>query len=156
MVAWVRTVLVWLLVLALPAQGAAAATMALCGPGHAARTLAHQHDQAMAQPARQVHQHGQHESPAPHNPVLAAPADSDDQVRGQVAPAGQAKPASLAQVEQHKCSACASCCSAAAIFSAGLIVPSPDFTPTVFMAVVATVEPFTTAGPDRPPRLLLV
>jgi len=30
----VRTLLIWLLVLAVPAQGAAAATMAFCGPNH--------------------------------------------------------------------------------------------------------------------------
>lgn len=160
MLAWVRTVLVWLLVLALPAQGAAAATMALCGPGHAARTLAHEHGKAMAQQAWQVLQHvhvqGQAASRDSHQHVHTSPQPSGDQTRDQVEPVAQAKLPNLAQAEQHKCSVCASCCSAAALFSVELIVPTPEFTPTIFMAVVATVEPFASAGPDRPPRRLLV
>ena len=156
MVTWVRTVLVWLLVLALPAQGAAAATMALCGPGHAARTIGHQHEPAMAVQSPRMHPHGHAASPEPHHHAHAVVADMGnvgDPLRSQAEMAGQAQLSNLAPGDQHKCSACASCCSAAAVLSAGLILTTPDFTPTVFMAIVAAVEPFTTAGPDRPPRL---
>jgi hypothetical protein len=62
----------------------------------------------------------------------------------------------LAHADKHKCSACASCCSAALIGNTVLRVPAPEVTPTVFNSVVPTVEKFSSSGPDRPPRVLVV
>lgn len=69
---------------------------------------------------------------------------------------GDVSPKKLAHADEHKCSACASCCSAAVIGSTVLNVPAPGVTPTVFSAVVPTVEKFSSDGPDRPPRVLIV
>ena len=121
---FVRSLLLWLLVLAVPAQGMAAAAMVFCGPNHHAgggQGTQHHHADAQA---------GQ-ESPA---------ADAD------------AAPRKLVHADPHKCSACASCCSAAAILNSAPVVPAPEVSSTEFVAVVPTVDPFVAGGPDRPPR----
>lgn len=63
--------------------------------------------------------------------------------------------AKVSEASKHKCSACASCCSIGALLSAVLAVPAPVFTPTVFSAVVPSVDTFAADGPDRPPRFVL-
>ena len=55
----IRTLLIWLLALAIPAQGAAASTMAFCGAGHHGGTAA-----ATADDAAAGHVHGGHLSVA--------------------------------------------------------------------------------------------
>jgi hypothetical protein len=142
-----RMLLVWLLVLAIPAQGAAAVTMAFCGPNHhggAAATSA-----AQAGTAEHLNHHSA-EQGAPGHHDMAAQADEDD--------AASASPAASPQgshAVKQKCSACASCCSLGAILSPRLAVPEPAVTATVFSAVVPTVIAFAADGPDRPPRIVL-
>ncbi len=79
-------------------------------------------------------------------------AESDDDA---FASPSVAAPAKQIQADHHKCSACASCCSASAILCTVLSVPTPEVSPTVFIAVVHSVGAFTTEGPDRPPRIVL-
>lgn len=106
----IRAVLTVLVVLAIPVQGFAAATMLPCGPvhermaggavgvhAHAAATVAHGHDHHVG-----VMAHG----PAAHGSLDVATPD-----RAPFAP--------LADV---KCSACATCCTVSAIPAAPLIV----------------------------------
>ncbi len=159
----IRTLLIWLLVLAVPAQGAAAATMALCGPNHHAAgagaamvhaqagglSSASPHDLPHDRPQAHSHDHAQHSA--------ATPAARDHDHAVAVAPfAGEASvPAQGMHAGQHKCSACASCCSVSAMLSPVLAVPVPDFAPTVFTAVVPSVEAFSSDSPDRPPRIVL-
>lgn len=81
---------------------------------------------------------------------MATQADEDV-----VATATSAAPAKFMHADTHKCSACASCCSVGAILNTVLTVPAPELTPTVFSAVVTTVDAFATDGPDRPPRIVL-
>lgn len=138
----IRTLLVWLLVLAVPAQGAAAATMASCGPNHHGGAAA-SHAEQMT-PAEHVHPlapaqgiHGDHDKAA------AAQADSAD-VGG-----------SAVHADKQKCSACASCCSIGALLSSVLAVPAPALSPTVFSVVAPTVDAVAVDGPDRPPRIVL-
>lgn len=143
----IRTLLIWLLVLAVPAQGAAAATMAYCGPNHhgsevATRALpsaapAHAHH---GSEARTAHEHL--------DAALQADADGSPSTRA-------AASAKSVQSDQHKCSACASCCSVGAILDTVLVVPAPVAAPTLFSVVVPTVDAFAADGPDRPPRLVL-
>ncbi len=140
----IRVLLIWLLVLAVPAQGAVAATMALCGPHH--------HDggataqlQAAA-PAAHAHHGGAALADHEHAPA-AAVADEDS--------SAAASAAKVSDPSKHKCSACTSCCSVGAILSSVLAVPAPVFTPTVFSAVVPSVDTFAADGPDRPPRFVL-
>ena len=143
---FVRTLLIWLLVLAVPAQGAAAATMAFCGPNHhgsgatqveLAAPTEHAHHDSGAMTAHQHHD-------------VTAQADEDLS-----ASASFAASAKVGDPGTHKCSACASCCSVGAILSSVLAVPAPVFTPTVFSTVVPRVDTFAADGPDRPPRMVL-
>jgi hypothetical protein len=143
----IRTLLVWLLVLAVPAQGAAAATMAFCGPNHhggAAATSA-----AQARSAEHANHHSAEEGIPGHHD-MAAQADETDS-----ASASQSASSPSSHAGKQKCSACASCCSLGAILSPLLAVPAPAVTPTVFSAVVPTVSAFAADGPDRPPRIVL-
>ena len=143
----IRALLIWLLVLAVPAQGAAAATMAFCGPNHhGGGSAAQVHRTA---PAGHAHQDGAAEQ---NHELAQATAAADEDSSG---PALSAVSAKVSDASKHKCSACASCCSVGAILSSVLAVPAPVFTTTVFSAVVPSVDPFAADGPDRPPRIVL-
>lgn len=148
-----RTLFIWLLVLAVTSQGAAAASMAFCGSGHhgGASTLAlggvaaaHDHAQAHdhLQPHQQPHQHAQ---------TPAVPLGGDDANAATEAVA----PAQHGHAVTQKCSACAACCAVAAMLHAVLVVPAPSFGPTLFATVVPGVDAFAAEAPDRPPRAVL-
>jgi hypothetical protein len=126
----VRSLFVWLLVLALPVQGWAAATMASCGQHHGAASHA------------AADGHAGHDARA-HDAHGHAPADADD------ADLGDAEPA---HASAHSCSACAACCSEGARPSPVLTVPAGAAAPTVFAALQPTVGVFAADGPERPPR----
>lgn len=145
-----RTLLIWLLVLAIPAQGAAAAAMAFCGPNH--------HDGGATAGAQQLpaeaHTHAGVEAQTAHEhramATLTTLADVDVS-----ASATSAAPAKAAHAEEHKCSACAACCSVGAILNTVLSVPAPEPAVTVFFALVTNVDAFVAVGPERPPRTIL-
>lgn len=139
----IRTLLIWLLVLAVPAQGAAALTMAFCAPNHHGGAAA-SHAAPMASTER-AHAPGAHEG---HAQAAAAPDNSADA-------GGSAAPAKSGHAGKHKCSACASCCSIGAMLNSALAVPVPDLTPTVFSVMLPRVAGFALDGPDRPPRIVL-
>jgi hypothetical protein len=137
MAVWMRTLLVWCLVLAVPAQGAAAVTRALCGGAHPATAVA---APAHAGPAA-VHGHAHpaagHEV---HTAMAAAAADAAEAVPADSAGGG------------HGCSACAACCAPSVLPDATLALPVVVAGPVVFSVVEVAVEPFAADGPDRPPR----
>lgn len=145
---FVRTLLVWLLVLAVPAQGMAAATMAFCGPNH--------HEGASARAATIVaSEHAHHgDSLSVHGLDAGASADmaSADTASVNAHPAAE----KASQASQKKCSACASCCSLGALLSTVPVVPATDPAPAVFITVVPSVLAVAADGPDRPPRYVLV
>ena len=139
----IRTLLIGLLVLAVPVQGAAAATMAFCGPNH------HGGEPARSQLSSNAPEHAHHADVAPLH-------GSDAGASAEVAIADN--PSSLVKAghaTQQKCSACASCCSLGAILTTVPDIPVTDSAPTVFSAVVPAVDAFAADGPDRPPRNLL-
>jgi hypothetical protein len=140
----IRTLLIWLLVLAVPAQSAAASTMAFCGPGH--------HPASGRGQSSPVNEQAHHQNGAAHGHMGSA---VHSQEHGSALSASAAAPSKAVAADKHKCSACASCCSAAAILDAVLSVPPPGVSLTVFADVVPTVDAFATDGPDRPPRLVL-
>ena len=142
-----RALLIWLLVLAVPAQGAAAATMAFCGPNHHGGVAAAQM-QAAAHANRDHHDGAV--APEHEHPQAAAVADKDSS-----AAAASVASSKVSDASKYKCSACASCCSASAFLSSVLAVPAPVFTPTEFSTVVPSVDTFAADGPDRPPRFVL-
>jgi hypothetical protein len=130
----VRTFLIWLLVLAVPAQGAAAATMAFCGPNH------HGGGFARAEVGATVSEHTHH----------------GDAVSMHEFDADVSAIVKASQAAKQQCSVCASCCSLGAILTTVPVVPATDSVPTVFITVVPTVDAFAADGPDRPPRNVLV
>ncbi len=145
----IRTLLTWLLVLAIPAQGAAAATMAFCGPYHHSGEVSILME--AAGPADHTHHDGAAVSEHEH-PSTAAVAVEDTSGAAVSAVSAEVSDASKHELK-HKCSACSSCCSVGAILSSVLAVPAPVFTPTVFSAVVPSVDTLAADGPDRPPRI---
>lgn len=145
-----RTLLLCLLVLAVPAQGSAAITMAFCGPNHHGSEPATAAAQAVGTEHGTQHpgssDHGDHGDPAnPHH----AQAGPDD---GAAASDPAAEQPKSVHGGKHKCSACASCCSAAAILSDLPVLVTPTAAATVFAALVPTVGAFTPDGLERPPR----
>ena len=75
---------------------------------------------------------------------------------GAASSANQVSPSRAAPAaDSHKCSVCASCCSAGAILNPLPHMPEPEIATTVFAAVPAAVDVFAVDGPDRPPRALL-
>lgn len=137
--------MIWLLVLAIPAQGVAAATMAFCGPNHHSGGSA-----TIAQQATAEHRHQALDVQAAHYPHDEAQAVDSASNTDEIPAATK-----FVNADKHTCSACASCCSAAAIFNTALVVPAPELTPTAFVAVVPAVDNFAADGLDRPPRIHL-
>jgi hypothetical protein len=139
----VRTLLIWLLALALPAQGVMAATMVFCGPDHRDQVSAAvaAHDAGVAHDAMHFNAQSDHAA--------------QDSHAGEAAADETATPDKFAQSEMQKCSVCAACCSAAAIHDTLLKLPAVEPAAADFAALVPVVEPFASDGPDRPPRHVL-
>jgi ferredoxin len=144
MLCFVRTSLIWLLAMAVPAQAVAAATFAFCGSGHQGRAVhpgstpdaQHRHAAPQAQDSRVQHS------------VLHA--------EGVASPQGEhSASADRMQADSHKCSACASCCSALALVSAVQMPACPESAATLFECVAPPVETSAADSPDRPPRIRL-
>ena len=152
MTALVRILVVWLLTLALPVQGFAAATMLHCAGGH--------HDSAAAVTAG-GHDHATHMH-APDAvggmPDMAYSYDEFAPRAASVEPERTSNPAATKhpKVVLSKCSACAVCCAVAYLPSAVLAFPPslPAEMPATFESQAPAA--FFTDGPDRPPRLFLV
>ena len=132
----VRTLIIWLVAVALPVQGFAAAAMISCGPVHAQMgkavdQAAHHHD---ANDDRHSHDHG-----------TAEESKSDSQ-----------EPTPFLKFFKFKCSACASCCSGAAAPSPDAafvgLSQSPTWAIPYFPSAEDTVVP---DGLERPPRTFL-
>jgi len=145
MLASFRFAMMWLLLLALPLQGFAAATMLNCGPNH--------HRMWEASVGTQVdssdhaaHGHHQHPQNVAEPDEMAAAGDHDD-VDNSLH--------HLSKLSKFKCSACAACCMGVAL------PPSPiaflSFPPASVLtsSVFAPHVDFVSSGLDRPPRLFL-
>ena len=122
---------IWLLAIALPAQGLAAATMLHCAPqrSHATSSAHPGHEHLGA--ATSHHHASEH--------------DAVDQGY-----AGDGK--HNVKTPLHKCSACATCCIGLALPSAAQAMPEPLAAPTARPEPAVVHAAFLTSGPDRPPR----
>ena len=157
MLIWMKPLLIWLLVLALPAQAVAAASMTVCGPAHSAGAagLATPAQPVSGQihpcgPSHSLQQHAQHQAQSGHEPAARA---GDDSVVTSLDDAADSSPATPSGT--HKCSACASCCSGGAMLNAMPQWLLPGTGATAFVAVVQAIEAVAAGGPDRPPRSLI-
>ena len=140
-----RCVVMWILLLALPLQGFAAATMINCGANHH-RMLA-----ASASAATEVHEHamsGHHQHEADLAGDMHAAAVDDDEHGASLAH-------HLDKLTKFKCSACAVCCMGAAMPTAALVIASFPPTMTTALFVSTPHADFVSDGLDRPPRLFL-
>jgi hypothetical protein len=128
-----RLVFVWLIAVALPIQGAAAATMLHCAstPGHEAVAVA-------------GHEHGRAGHAGHHHADAAAQ------------PPGDAHATHHTADGKHSCSACASCCSATALPAMPLGLASQTVAQSLTPAPERHLVVFLTGGPERPPRTTLV
>ena len=132
-----RLFLMWLLVLALPVQGVAAASMLHCGPARG------NSPGAVAQGQGHDHARHAHAGHAADEALQAQPADHAAAVDDDLL---------VHDASQVGCSACASCCSATAIPAAPLVLAPSDPVHTVNRAIAFDVVAFLTGGPERPPR----
>lgn len=159
MVQLLRTVLIWLVAFAIPAQGIAAAAMLHCGPHHhdatAAQTKDHAHlgDLGLAPAAPATHGHAAH---------AVADADVADNVgRNSAMPdtastalIGKSTAATKATGSTYqKCSACASCCAGMALPSAAVMTPAIDPVREVTVLPKSWAASIVIDGPERPPRI---
>ena len=136
----VRTVLLWLLLLALPMQGYAAATMVNCGSNHHRMAAAAKFGGATSASAAAHHVH--HGMQGSHVHDESAGSNKHD-----IHPSDPAS--------KFKCSACAACCVGAALPIAPLVfaTAAPSGAPPDFFSIGPIG--FLTDGPDRPPRTSL-
>ena len=127
MTSWVRILVLWLVALALPAHGIAAATMQFCAPALAGPSLG-----AQASPHGEGGAH-HHAQAADDRAATPAPHDADPHAK-------------------LKCSAGAACCMASALPPGSLTLPAVK-PPLEATLVVATryVGP-DSAGLERPPK----
>jgi hypothetical protein len=139
----IKTLLIWLLMLAIPAQGIAAGMQLSCGPMHHGASMdkthaaPHSHDQTSA---GDDHQHHDHHDMAQQADDTAASSD--------VADAGS--------THAGTCSACAACCVGAAMVSSTLnVLPHDGNVSTTVATLSASFTGFIPAGLERPPRVFL-
>ncbi len=132
-----KAALVWLVMLAIPAQGFAAATMLFCGPMHermgAGTASAHAHSNGV-EPG-----HDHHAAPM----ERAAGAGLSD---------ATFDPERSGEFAKSTCSACANCCVGTALVAVSASLPLIDAASEPVVSIVPHSIGFVTDGPKRPPR----
>lgn len=144
----VRSLLMWLLVLAIPVQGVAAATMLYCAPKHSSTlsTLAAESGPSESDPSADVHASGHQPDHHAHAAIIShGPGGAD----GVSATADLPDGSSLS----HQCSVCGSCSVCGGLLSAEPVTPLLEPAATAFASLRVDVAPFTADGPERPPRI---
>jgi hypothetical protein len=137
-----RSVLTWLLVLAMPVQGIAAVGMQHCAPRH----------ERIHPPATVVQ--GLHQHAHDHAPAMAGKTAGNELRVSETAHSVVSTGHAISAVD-FKCSACAACCPALGLPTLALDLPAlPDGSSLAPLAM--TVAPsFVPSGLDRPPRSVL-
>ena len=148
-----RITLMWLLALAVPAQGFAAASMLGCGPGQHGAADTRSHAGPMLGAPMDEHAAGM----TRHSYVggFDADKDHDHDASGSSVHGDLLKAHAGGKFTKGSCSVCASCCMACALPTE---MVSFEATPLVdFFLPLAprSVAPFLTDGPERPPRSVL-
>lgn len=154
-----RISLMWLVALAVPAQGYAAVTMFGCGPAH--------HGMTGTQLQLQLQSQSQSQAAAAHDDDAAVPQHSheahaetavghhhDDAT--EPSHVHELKHGTPGKVGKGSCTPCASCCVVAALPAAMLVFEPVALVDFFVPLAPRNVAPFLTEGPERPPRFLLV
>jgi len=142
----IRTALIWLLAVALPFQGAVAATMLACGPSHPGSP-----SHAMAAP----HHHGD-DADAAHG--HHAPGSHDHGSHHGTVDRTDAERASASVVKSpgaSTCSVCAACCTVSVLPAAALPFLPEAVSDSIVVFTASQPVVFLTGGPERPPRTVL-
>jgi hypothetical protein len=129
--AWFRVLFAWLLLLAIPVQGLAAASMLYCA-GHGSEVSNIADHVRTAESA--VHEHTAHL----HSDVASGQNVVED--AEQLADAG------------HTCGVCASCCSSIAVANPTVTVQITLPLMAPFQPLTASVAALPVSAPERPPR----
>ena len=132
----IRVLLLWLVVLALPLQGFAAASMLFCGPASNGLVLA----QAVQSP--QPHHHAE-------GAVMQAQHMQD--LAGAALPSHEAG-ASHAFAALHKCSVCAACCNLAWMAEPPPALATRPLPRTDFAEPLVLIQAVPARLPEKPPR----
>ena len=136
-----RSVLMWLLLIALPVQGFAAATMLNCGPNH--QQMWQASAAAKADPsvhAAHDHHHKAVDADAGEAPTAGQPSDDGNSLT------------QLNKAAKFKCSACAACCMGIALPASPLAITALLVDSAPQLEGSAVHVDFVSTGPDRPPR----
>lgn len=141
---FLKTFLIWMLAVMLPAQVTASSIKMTCGPGshmppqHAPELLHFQHDSDVAY----AHHHAHHY----HDMV-----GTNEEV-------SSSKSADMTgKFKSSYCSACAACCIGAAVAPTVLEwTPSSSSAIAPVLASVSSFEGFIPPGPERPPRPIAI
>lgn len=137
MIRFLKTLLLWLIIAALPVQGLAAAINASCGPTHHTDAQVRIMVESPHHEDSATHHHG-HAHEEISMDIQADSATDEDQ-----------------QFKSSSCSACAACC-------VGAAAPPPVFIPAtvpggsqfVFISSAPLIISVTPAGLERPPKLV--
>jgi hypothetical protein len=130
-----RLLLLWLMAVALPLQGFAAAGAQHCVPMHERMQVKEAHHLG----------HGDHH----HAAAVDADADAQAEVLDQPVPESTAKTGAF------KCSACAACCVALGLPASAPALPGQPVGGLQLWAPEAAMAAFLTDGLERPPRSVL-
>ena len=159
-----RTVLIWLVALAIPAQGMAAVAMLHCGPGHHPAQKAGATATLLPEVAHAEHAAHGHVGHRVQGSDAATSAAASADVQGVSAAATAADTAAdsasdadpSTQAPNQKCSACAACCAGLALPSAVALLPTLDPVREVTVLSPSWTAGVAVDGLERPPRILRV
>lgn len=154
-----RSLIVWLVLLAVPFQGFASAAMLACGTGHAAPAAlgmtqganAHAHDHVQVDAQAHGPDHG-----TAHGAPQSLVQDMSGHAHASMAQAGHDAPDASGHGNAHACSACSACSIGAAIASNLLPALAVHAAPLLSVPFAEGHVPSVhLALPERPPRSLL-
>ena len=137
-----KALLVWLVMLALPAQGFAAATMLFCGPMHERMSAA-------AGVEGPVHHHSGAIN-SDHDHQAATTGEAVEVRHGVASDLGKSD-----DLSKFSCSACATCCVGAALVASATTFPLRNQAHERIFSASFPQAGFVTGGPHRPPRSFL-
>jgi hypothetical protein len=149
--AMLRAAMIWMVVLAIPTQGIAAATLLHCGPGHDRQAPS----AASAFEQTEHAHHAGHAGMQEHHHPLADTAGHSADASAPQAPDGASPDTVQAERAKYKCSMCAQCCIGAALLYKAPALALTQGTDPAPTAVPAAAQGFVTEAPERPPRYLL-
>ena len=138
-----RSLLIWLMALALPIQAVAAAGMLHCGAAHRLMQVG-----SAAAVALDAHDHVHEAVPHEHG-------DAGLDLEMSAGDSSDAGSSTTALGDDYTCSACANCCSAVALPASMVRLPAPPIAAHAAALPATNIDSFMPSGIERPPRTFL-